>query len=97
MSLFIPFALALAVFWLIIGVMIAKFLAQKYKGKPWNSRAVDSQYIYGSAINHDRSGHMYGAGYGMGGSIGPGGGLGGGYGRENIGMGQLGRGRVKGV
>lgn len=77
--------------------MIAKFLAQKYKGKPWNNRAVDSQFIYGSAINHDRSRHMYGGGYGMGGSIGSGGGLSGGYGRGNIGMGQFGQGRMKGV
>ncbi|KAJ4378823.1 hypothetical protein N0V86_005696 [Didymella sp. IMI 355093] len=46
MGLFLLFAFALAVFWLVIGIFLAKFLAQKYKGKPWNSRNIDSQYIY---------------------------------------------------
>jgi uncharacterized membrane protein YgcG len=98
MGLFVPFALALAVFWLIIGIMLAKFLAQKYKGKPWNSRNIDSQFIYGSSLSNDRSGQMYGGGYGNGGRIGGGGGgMDGGYGRENIGMGQFGQGRFKGM
>ncbi|KAJ4340318.1 hypothetical protein N0V87_002610 [Didymella glomerata] len=48
MGLFLPFVLALAVFWLVIGVYLAKFLAQKYKGKPWNSKNIDS---------HDRTSH----------------------------------------
>ncbi|KAJ8112530.1 hypothetical protein OPT61_g5113 [Boeremia exigua] len=54
MALFIPFMLGLAVFWLVIGVMLAKFFAQKFKGKPWGTRTVDSQFVYGSALQNDR-------------------------------------------
>ncbi|KAF2633325.1 hypothetical protein BU25DRAFT_405233 [Macroventuria anomochaeta] len=94
MGLFIPFVLALAVFWLVIGTLLAKFLAQKYKGKPWNNRTVDSQYIYGNALQNDRSGQMHGGRYGMGGSVGE---FNRRYGREDIGMGQYGQGRMKGM
>ncbi|KAF3002953.1 hypothetical protein E8E13_004083 [Curvularia kusanoi] len=66
MGLFIPLMLAIAIFWLAIGVMLAKFLAQKYKGKPWKTNAVDEHYIYGSALNNDRSGTVHSGGYGYG-------------------------------
>jgi hypothetical protein len=94
MGFFIPFVLALAIFWLVIGIMLAKFLAQKYKGKPWKSRTVDSQYIYGNALQNDRSNQMHHGGYGYGGERTN---IGGGYGRDNIGMGQFGQGRMKGM
>lgn len=93
MGLFIPFVLALALFWLLIGLMIAKFLAQKYKGKPWKSRTVDSQFIYGSALANDRSAGMQSGGYGR-----AEGALGSGYGRVPGGsFGQFGEGRFKGL
>lgn len=76
--------------------MLAKFLAQKYKGKPWNSRTVDSQYIYGSAVGRDGSGEVHRGGYGVGSTV-RGEGMGGGYGSEDIGMRQFGRGRMKGM
>jgi len=98
MALFIPFMIALAVFWLVIGIMLAKVFAQKFKGKPWKARAVDSSFVYGSALQHDRSSQVHGGGYGYG--YGFGGervNLGGGFGREGIAMGQLGAGRVKGM
>lgn len=94
MGLFIPFVFALAVFWLVIGVMLAKFLAQKYKGKPWSSKAVDSQYIYGNALQNDQSTRMHSGGYGVGGQAG---GFNRGYGRETVSMGQFGQGRMKGM
>lgn len=88
MALFIPFVLGLAIFWLIIGIMLAKFLAQKYKGKPWNKRTVDSAFIYGSAVGNNRSGGL-GGGYGRE--------IGSGYGGRDVGMGQFGQGRFKGL
>jgi hypothetical protein len=94
MALFLPFMLALAVFWLVIGVYLAKFFAQKYKGKPWNSRNIDSQYIYGNALQNDRSTGMHSGGYGLGGQPG---GFNRGYGRDTISMGQFGQGRMKGM
>lgn len=94
MALFLLFAIALALFWLVIGVYLAKFLAQKYKGKPWNTRTVDSQFLYGNALQHDQSTGVHSGGYGRGGLQGA---LDRGYGREGIGMGQLGRGRFKGM
>jgi hypothetical protein len=59
MSLFIPFILLLACFWLVIGVLIAKWLkqaghAKPFKGKDWQER------------------QLYGAGVGFGGSAGAG-------------------------
>ncbi|KZM24560.1 uncharacterized protein EKO05_0008672 [Ascochyta rabiei] len=97
MSFFLPFVLALAVFWLLIGIMLAKFLAQKYKGRPWSARTVDTQYIYGSALANDRSaGGAYGNGYGYG-RVGERAGFGAGYGREGAGLGRFGEGRVKGM
>ncbi|KAJ4982648.1 hypothetical protein SVAN01_11860 [Stagonosporopsis vannaccii] len=94
MALFVPFALALAVFWLVIGIMLAKFFAQKYKGKPWKSRSVDSSFLYGSALQNDRSSQVHSGGYGYGGQRAN---VGGGFGREGIQMGQFGAGRVKGM
>lgn len=94
MGLFIPFVLGLAVFWLIIGIMLAKFLAQKFKGKPWKSTTVDSQYIYGNALQNDRSNTVHHGGYGYGGERVN---VGGGFGRQDIAMGGYGRGRVKGM
>lgn len=94
MGLFLPFIFALAVFWLVIGIYLAKFLAQKYKGKPWNSRNVDAQFIYGTALQNDQSTRMHSGGYGVGAQPG---GFDRGYGRETISMGQFGQGRVKGM
>ncbi|XPS68070.1 hypothetical protein M3J09_000363 [Ascochyta lentis] len=90
MSLFLPFMLLLALFWLAIGIMLAKFLAQKYRGKPWSKRAVDAQYIYGSALDNDRSAGVH---YGGGERVG----FAGGYGRGGGGLGRFGEGRVKGL
>ncbi|KAF9701714.1 hypothetical protein EKO04_000306 [Ascochyta lentis] len=89
MSLFLPFMLLLALFWLAIGIMLAKFLAQKYRGKPWSKRAVDAQYIYGSALDNDRSAGVH---YGGGERVG----FAGGYGRGVAGWGGLVRGGLRG-
>lgn len=83
MSLFLPFVLALAVFWLLIGVMLAKFLAQKYRNKPWRTREVDSSFVFGGAVGRDRSRGVVGA-YELGRG-------------EGLGLGRFGRGGVKGL
>ena len=95
---FIPLMIAIAAFWLAIGTMLARYLAQKYKGKPWRSgRPLDEHnFIYGTALRNDNSRNVHGgggfAGYGDRGMS-----VGSGYGRQNIGMGQYGQGRVKGL
>ena len=68
MSLFLPFALALAVFWLGIGVMLARFLAQKYRGRPWGKKTVGSEFVYGGALRNDgrRAGGLDGGLWGSG-------------------------------
>lgn len=94
MPLFLPFMFLLAIGWLVGGIYLAKYFAQKYKGQPWSNRTINTEYIYGNSLNNDRSAGVHSGGYGVGSGHG---GFNQGYGRQAVGLGQFGQGRVKGM
>ena len=96
MDLFIPFVFLLALFWLTIGLMIARYAQQTFKGKPWNSTMGEGPSVCGNGLGHGRSmGSAFGGEQGSG----NGGRVFNAYERQKqapVGFGQFGSGGVKG-
>jgi hypothetical protein len=97
MDLFIPFMFLLALFWLTIGLMIARYAQQNFKGKPWTSTTSESPNVFGNGIGHERPmGRTFGGDLGEG----QGGRVFNAYERQKqapVGLGNFGSGGVKGM
>lgn len=77
----------LAAFWLVIGVMLAKWLRQAGHTKPFKGRDID---IYGAGRGYGRETQLQGSEREFGGFVGGGGG-------RDVRLGGFGEGRVKGL
>jgi hypothetical protein len=96
MDLFIPFVIALAFFWLSIGIMIARYAQQTYKVKPWNSTVREDPRVYSGGMGHGmHTGRTFGGEEGES----AGGRVFGAYEKRQkpIGLGQFGSGGLKGL
>jgi hypothetical protein len=97
MDLFIPFMFLLALFWLTIGLMIARYAQQTFKGKPWKSTTSEGPNVFGNGIGHERPmGRTFGGdlGDGQGGRVFKA------YERQQqapVGLGNFGSGGIKGM
>jgi hypothetical protein len=89
MVFFVPFIFLLAAFWVLIGVMLAKWLKQAGHNRPINGRQLNEREIYGGGVGFGRQ-------VGLGGSERDMEGMGRGKGGR-VGMNGYGAGRVKGL
>jgi hypothetical protein len=97
MDLFVPFVILLAFFWLTIGIMIARYAQQTFKGKPWKSTIREDPSVYGGGTGH---GMHTGRAFGGDQRAENGGRVFGAYEKQRqrpIGLGQFGPGSVKGL
>lgn len=95
MPWFIPFILILALAWLVVGILIARWLKQAGHTKPFKGKQWTSRDIYGGGAGGGRTGYQ-----GLGSAVEDGdygGRWEGGMERRPIVMGGYGRGGVKGL
>jgi hypothetical protein len=87
---FVPLLLVLAVFWAVIGVMLAKWLKQAGHNRPIHGRQLHEREIYGGGVGFGREVGLSGSERGMEG-------LGRGKATGHVSLNGYGAGRVKGL